>query len=214
MSNIKDTTANSKREVAMVEMKLQKALQELEEKKSQLMQKIANERTTPEFLNQVIRFFFFLLQNNSLISQILDEKKSIENENRALKQRLDKMTNIINTYDKNAIKQTDELLSYQKETEMLRDHRLTAKNEIKDLNESLANLNRDKVNLMREMTLINDRNVKLEKEVLYLIGLFPANQPFRLMLTESSLKNFKMKSKIINFRWMFMSKSLNPWKIK
>lgn len=38
--------------------------------------------------------------------------------------------------------------------------------EISELNESLALLNKEKVNLMREMTLIHENNLKLEKELM------------------------------------------------
>lgn len=38
--------------------------------------------------------------------------------------------------------------------------------EITELNESLALLNKEKVNLMREMTLIHENNLKLEKELM------------------------------------------------
>ena len=89
----------------------------------------------------------------------------MENENWGLKQKIDKLHAIINSYDSNIVKQTDELINLQKETHSLRDERHSVRSELKDLNESLANLNRDKVNLMREMTLINDRNVKLERDV-------------------------------------------------
>ena len=39
-------------------------------------------------------------------------------------------------------------------------------NEINEQNQSLATLNKEKVNLMREMTLIHENNLKLEQELL------------------------------------------------
>ena len=38
------------------------------------------------------------------------------------------------------------------------------KAEISDVNYTIANLNREKVNLMREMTIINDKSMQNEKE--------------------------------------------------
>jgi len=45
-----------KRDITLLESRLQKALHELEEKKAQLLQKTVNDRITPDYVSQVKKF--------------------------------------------------------------------------------------------------------------------------------------------------------------
>ena len=89
-----------------------------------------------------------------------------ENENTALKNKLERMNSLMNSYDVNIMKQSDEITQLQNDLLSFKEEKIALKTQIKELNESVANMNRDKVNLMREMTLINDKNIKLDREVI------------------------------------------------
>ena len=53
---------------------------------------------------------------------------------------------------------------YQKEMQKIKKQDVTSQSEIKDLNHTIANLNREKVNIMREMTLIHEDSLKVKAE--------------------------------------------------
>ena len=89
-----------------------------------------------------------------------------ETENMALKNKLERMNSLMNSYDVNIMKQSDEITQLQNDLLSFKEEKISLKTQIKELNESVANMNRDKVNLMREMTLINDKNIKLDREVI------------------------------------------------
>jgi len=55
-------------------------------------------------------------------------------------------------------------MMYQKELQKIKKLESNSSSEIKDLNHTIANLNRDKVNIMREMTLIHEESLKIKNE--------------------------------------------------
>ena len=65
--------------------------------------------------------------------------------------------------DRKAQQLESRLITIEAQTKIKEEH---YEIEMSELNESLALLNKEKVNLMREMTLIHENNLKLEKELM------------------------------------------------
>ena len=107
----------------------------------------------------------------SLAAKILDEKKVKENENAMLRAKVAKMNELLSSYDSKHTRQSDEVQQSQMELHELREDRKSQRKEVKDLNETVASLNRDKVNLLREMSLIHDEKENFETEVLTIHSL-------------------------------------------
>lgn len=98
---------------------------------------------------------------------MLNEKKIKEDENAMLKAKMNKMNDLLSTYDNDNARQTEELSQTQQELQSFKDERRAYKKDLKELNEILANLNRDKVNLMREMSILQDERDRAEGEVAF-----------------------------------------------